>query len=476
MFTHSLLAEAVSKQFRVKVICDDMPPCTLKNDDGICEIHIPVVTSDDMAKPVEGFLWHEVAHAAYSVLELTHDLESPVRELNNIFEDVRVERTLLRTYPGAQYALKAVQDYVFDDDDRNENNPLDVILSYVRGLSDLPAKWEYLRDTLNKHTLTESSQDCLDLAQEVAKLLPEQPEQAAQGAQSQDGQAGQPEKDQGDSDKSESDQTPYDLAKAFQKKATGDADPKPMMEIRYDEARVLDPRAGDTSMFSGLLGRISYRDKTTSKLLALMQSFVQSYILDNAYKNPYKGKLSTKNLYRLHTEVQPKIFRSLIQRQGMNAYICLIVDGSGSMDGEGARIASQAAYTLRKALSSLRGLTVECVAMFDDKLKLMDMRNYSAIARASGMTPLGAAYQTILRRAMSKPNSRKVIFTITDGVLNDPSLFEACYNESLKYGIETYGIGICTDPPKCLKASCTIENIEELPEKLWSVTRATLFA
>lgn len=461
MFTHSLFAEAVSKQFRVKVVCDDMPPCTLKNDDGICEIHIPVITSDEMAKPVEGFLWHEVAHAAYSVLDLTKDLESPVRELNNIFEDVRIERTLLRTYPGAQYALKAVQDYVFSDEECNENNPLNVILAYVRGLSDLPKQWEYLRDTLDKHTLTESSQDCLDLAREVAAMLPAQ-------EQSQD---------QSDSDdEGQSDKTPYDLAKAFQKKATGDADPKPMLEIKYDEARVLDPRAGDSSMFAGLLGRISYRDKTTSKLLALMQSFVQSYILDNAYKNPYKGKLSTKNLYRLHTEIQPKLFRSLIQRQGMNAYVCLIVDGSGSMDGVGARIASQAAYTLRRALSSLRGLTVECVAMFDDQLKLMDMRNYSAIARASGMTPLGAAYQTILRRAMARPNPRKVIFTITDGVLNDPSLFEACYNESLKYGIETYGIGICTDPPKCLKSSCTIENIEELPEKLWSVTRETLFA
>lgn len=473
MFTHSLLAEAVSKQFRVKVVCDDMPPCTLKNDDGICEIHIPVVTSDDMAKPVEGFLWHEVAHAAYSVLELTKDLESPVRELNNIFEDVRIERTLLRTYPGAQYALKAVQDYVFSDEDYNENDPLIVILSYVRGLSDLPKQWEYLRDTLNKHTLTESSQDCLDLAQEVAAMLPAQ---SGQDGQSQAGQAAQKQGDSDSESEQSSDSTPYDLARAFQKKATGDADPKPMLEIRYDEARVLDPRAGDTSMFAGLLGRISYRDKTTSKLLALMQSFVQSYILDNAYKNPYKGKLSTKNLYRLHTEAQPKLFRSLIQRQGMNAYVCLIVDGSGSMDGTGARIASQAAYTLRRALHALRGLTVECVAMFDDQLKLMDMRNYSAIARASGMTPLGAAYQTILRRAMARPNPRKVIFTITDGVLNDPSLFEACYNESLKYGIETYGIGICTDPPKCLKSSCTIENIEELPEKLWSVTRETLFA
>lgn len=89
---------------------------------------------------------------------------------------------------------------------------------------------------------------------------------------------------------------------------------------------------------------------------ATFQRLLQSVLFDNRYdryvSNRRTGKLDTKKLRKI--SYSDKFFKKKEERKNKNYSIALLVDCSGSMRGEKAKMAFNAAYKLSKHLSSAK--------------------------------------------------------------------------------------------------------------------------
>jgi Mg-chelatase subunit ChlD len=109
-----LVAKAIGRDLGVNVVVGGDQASTNGKS-----IVIPALPTDDpdMPKLAYGYIDHEAAHVRFSDFELLKDgtLKTPLhKHLTNILEDVRIERQIMRMYPGTRRNLDAVVSWLVD--------------------------------------------------------------------------------------------------------------------------------------------------------------------------------------------------------------------------------------------------------------------------------------------------------------------------------------------------------------------------
>lgn len=176
---------------------------------------------------VWGFLAHEAAHVRFTDFVALPAV--PIEAaLTNVFEDLRIERLMMETFPGTEKTLRRVVAHVFSDDvEQPSNSPAGLIHDYClisgrlhalnqtsltglfeqikrRFLAELPLGiYGRLNTLLRKVPTLQSTQAAVELAQEVVKMLKDELQQQQQQSQpspsSADASAGESESSASDS-------------------------------------------------------------------------------------------------------------------------------------------------------------------------------------------------------------------------------------------------------------------------------------
>lgn len=184
-------------------------------------------------------------------------------------------------------------------------------------------------------------------------------------------------------------------------------------------------------------------------LRARLQGFLQSYIRQECAVGRH-GRLHTHSLYRTSVH-NPKIFCRESVKRGMNTAVHILLDASGSMDGERLSIARQACFALGKVLSEMKDVN-PAITVFpansenDNSVypllwhgqKLTD----ATVQYGRGGTPLAPALWWTMREMLFLKENRKIIFIITDGRPDSCETTKDVLEQAEKFGFEVYGIGI----------------------------------
>jgi hypothetical protein len=231
-----------------------------------------------------------------------------------------------------------------------------------------------------------------------------------------------------------------------------------------------------------------------------LQSVLQSSTLTR-YMPSYNGNLDVKLLHRLSVN-SPRIFKKTgIRRSDLNTAVHLLIDTSFSMSSY-IKLTSLTAYSICKCLSDIPGISVGATTFPGDSLARarsdnskheifsINMRNVTVFPLlkhnepmhkrfslvSSGNTPMAEALWWVFQKTLTLGETRKIIIIITDGQPNSESNFKCALAETIRNGIEIYGLAINDDellqylPGRAVY----ISDISELPRKLFDLLRKTL--
>lgn len=184
-------------------------------------------------------------------------------------------------------------------------------------------------------------------------------------------------------------------------------------------------------------------------LRARLQGFLQSYVRQESAVGR-RGRLHTHSLYRTSVH-NPKIFCRESMKRGVNTAVHILLDASGSMDGERLSIARQACFALGKVLSEMKdvnpAITVFPANSENDNSVYPLMRHGQKLTDVTvqygvGGTPLAPALWWAIREMLFLKENRKIIFIITDGRPDSCEVTTDALEKAEKFGFEVYGIGI----------------------------------
>lgn len=198
-----------------------------------------------------------------------------------------------------------------------------------------------------------------------------------------------------------------------------------------------------------------------------------------------KGKLDTKNLYRLAAS-DPRVFRGKTQRAGLDTAVHILVDCSGSMVRR-IKLTSLSCYAVAKALEPLR-VNVAITAFPGNPLHDGAYTSVAPVVRhgqrvhgnldlsPDGSTPMGEALWWVMQTMLPLREARKIILILTDG---DPDSHESAVlaiRTAQRVGFEVRGIGINSNGMKFLlpESSQTIQCLSELSEAMFNVLQHSL--
>jgi nitric oxide reductase activation protein len=194
-----------------------------------------------------------------------------------------------------------------------------------------------------------------------------------------------------------------------------------------------------------------------------MRRYIQSTNRASWETNRLTGRINKRALKRIRTgtsEFNRKVFQRRQDSRAINTCITLLVDWSGSMSGDRAKIASNAAATLVDCFEGVLGVPVEVLAhTVFSKLTMYHIKDYGA--RMTGHDVYNGLWNNEMcgnadgdallyarDRIVKRPEKRKLIISIADGMpadsfdWGDPaSLLTRAIESTRNEGIEVYGIG-----------------------------------
>ncbi|WP_026332127.1 VWA domain-containing protein [Thioalkalivibrio sp. ALE16] len=185
-----------------------------------------------------------------------------------------------------------------------------------------------------------------------------------------------------------------------------------------------------------------------------------------------------------------RIFERKFEQSTPNTAVQILVDRSGSM-AEEIQTAMTAAMAIQLATDSLRGVTTQVsafpgrdasipggglipVTMFGQPARL---RADSFAISAGGGTPMSQAILGTLSSLLSCREPRKILLVITDGAPdNFPATEEAIRIAREDVGVESYAIGVGTDPSDLFGDDHTavISTVDDLAHKLFEMLSPVL--
>ena len=178
----------------------------------------------------------------------------------------------------------------------------------------------------------------------------------------------------------------------------------------------------------------------------------------------------------------PRVFNRYQEHQTTETAVHLLVDMSGSMRGIRERIAGESALALFLALRSLPGCN-PALSIFQGRGRTVGVLRHGenlteatkprlSVIEAGGGTPLYPALGDVLVELSMTKEKRKVIFVITDGDPDSPHETHALVKLIEKTpDTDIVGIGICSETSWLFEKSVRIDDIETLPEVLFSLAK-----
>lgn len=174
---------------------------------------------------------------------------------------------------------------------------------------------------------------------------------------------------------------------------------------------------------------------------------------------------------------QSDIFRQETRKKELNASIGILVDGSSSMSGKRAEIASSSAYALCGALENLTGVktTVAVFGGVRSWVRVMKTEKQSLIACsgkfapvAEGYTPTGESLMWMIRQLANSKQERKMLVLATDGEENGAVKAKDAFALADKLGIQVVCLGIQYTIGEVYPNRLRVDSLEDLPKALFN--------
>lgn len=157
-------------------------------------------------------------------------------------------------------------------------------------------------------------------------------------------------------------------------------------------------------------------------------------------------KLDSNNLHRASLG-DGRLFRQRAERLACNTDVCILLDGSCSMDGDPIRQSYKVVLAMTRALRATRNLRAAAYIFADDNfcpLVAWDqpVPKHMAIPHADGSTPLAASLLAAVGQFPLKRDTRKIIFVVSDGDPDSGIAFTKALEIVRGKGIEVYGVAL----------------------------------
>jgi cobaltochelatase CobT len=204
-----------------------------------------------------------------------------------------------------------------------------------------------------------------------------------------------------------------------------------------------------------------------------------------------RGKIKSNKLHRLGVK-NYEIFEKQIDTVRPTSAVSLLVDLSGSMDGERIEIASQVIAVFEQVLGSVK-IPLSIYGFGDDQYHLLSIiksfgdssacakaRIGSIVSSVGGLTPLHTGLYESSIELIQQASMNKVMFVITDGTPSDHQACQFQISKNIKSGIRTVFFVIGGMHIDWLKGSgadvILIDNISDLYKLTFNKAAAFLAA
>lgn len=464
---------------------------------------------------VRGYVDHESAHIRFTDFSVLADgtaITPLLKFVWNVIEDWRVEHALAEVYPGCRANFDWLIDHHFSSPPKTGRSPAmqvaDYLVHAVRAWdSPGPAA---VRDILAARIsrthpellrgvdgiLGEARAGCtssadamayarriVDLVAQAAQEEKDRQSENAKQVKRKGGNAGASPESQADSGK-----TPLEkLLEAAGTELPDDLGQQIADQLGKTSAKSVDTRvsiAGEGTKPAKPIppADLEASHRATAALGARLDALLQARRLKRCIPGR-RGRLDTHRLHLIRHD--PRLFVRDGERVAVNTLVQILLDCSGSMKGRIA-LAANACHAIAGALSRIDGVKVG-VAVFPAEdaedgptvcplLKPGQRIHPDLLVKADGSTPMGQALWWALREGLPRPETRKIVFVITDGCPDSPDEAAKAVAHGKALGFEFCGVGIGSDEILKLlpETSEHIEDIGQLAPCLFRILQRTL--
>lgn len=217
----------------------------------------------------------------------------------------------------------------------------------------------------------------------------------------------------------------------------------------------------------------------TAQLRAKLRSRLQSIQLIREHEGTRGSVLNQRAIHR--TELgDRRLFVTVDDSVTVDTAVYVLLDRSGSMEGERMSIATMAAYALADSLSTISGVTAG-VGAFPGHMSILPMGKRARThlhcfsVNASGLTPLASGITFGVSQLLSVRQSRKILLVVTDGEPDNSVDAAAAISAAERHGIEIAGLGIELEAVRDLFATAgVITQIDQLPTEMFRMLGSLL--
>jgi cobaltochelatase CobT len=457
-----IVAKALGDRYQVQVAIGGSQAHT----DGDT-IYLPALPADDQDAAVlaYGYLDHEAAHVRFTDWDAMGALTTPLHHaLWNVFEDVRIEREMVRRFPGCRSNLdRLIRKLVADGDFASPGqgtHPAQVVQSYLlhrlradvlgqqamASLADatdavfravVPAgAATKLTALMYEVTDLPCTADAVALAKRVLEMLEEEREEQDPPPSAGDGggEGSEPDQDEGagmDPDvPAPADSAGGDAASGPDGGDGSGADGEP--DGGEVLKRILGASSGDLDEDLGqrvarkLQGEVAHRPggirvagtqapppakgdpqrrvgdvrRETNALRTRLAALIQAAKLDRPHTSRTGRRIDRRRLHRVAVG-DSRVFQARRERRAVDTAVQVLLDRSGSMQGMRIQIAAHSALALGLALENVPGVDLAVGAFPASGDRVMPLTAFGErCARTAGRYGLGVYGGTPMAEAM----------------------------------------------------------------------------
>lgn len=515
-----IVAAAYGEKFGVKVIVGGQQAMT----DGQT-IVVPNVQGDRFGDALWGYLAHEAAHVRMTDFEVGGDeiaRSDFLRTMLNTFEDCRIEREMIKLYPGTARTLNAVAAYMVDQGHyqipTRDTHPAGILEAYCLYFLQCKVVGQHaIEDTLVATTAVyeqvipkgvqvrlavllgragqlKSTADALVLSREVLRMVeeeaqkeqkkPKEPDEPKPARNRAVGASGTGAGNAGGNVLQQildarADDHLKDKTDALRADLNAGADQTaPVINVPTALEAINHQASGEM-----LIKQVaSASSRIQSQLMGLVQASQR-----NGYTTGRHGRqLDTNRLHRL-VSGDTRIFRRSAERKHPDTAVHLLVDMSSSMDklmpsGEHVyEVARDAAMALALGLEKINGVNPAVTFFCKNSRQPVwsVVKHGQKVSRNAGRfsfspdggTPMTEAIWYSAFELSKTRERRKMVLVVTDGEPNNVGSCQQVVQLCQRSGIEMIGIGVGTGAKVAglFASSIQIESVNDLKHTLFQL-------